>query len=171
MLKHLKALNRSSHSTQHPLLRPLLHIARQQRVGCARLQEKGRRKIVRTILQSEVAKHYSDEVAPVPPSPLLARRDQVLPRHFSCEQMSTVREAKETKGTEQCLKEHNKHKLRCCQQTVQLSFAIWLIPRDLLLKDLVSFWDWCWEEVRQIRSPWGQLRGLSNGEHVLQMYF
>lgn len=98
MLKRLKALNRSSHSTQHPLLRWLLHIARQWRGGCARLQDTGRRKAVRITLQSEVAQHHSDEVAPVPPSPLLAQRDRVLPRHFSCEQMSTVQEANETKG-------------------------------------------------------------------------
>lgn len=62
------------------------------------MQDTGRRKTVHITLKSEVAKHYSDEVAPLPPSPLLAQRDQVLPRHFSCEQMSTVQEANETKG-------------------------------------------------------------------------
>lgn len=48
--------------------------------------------------QREVFRHYLDEVVPVPPLPLQAQRDQVLLRHFSHEQMSTVQQENETKG-------------------------------------------------------------------------
>lgn len=48
--------------------------------------------------RGEVYKQYSDEVAPNAPSPLLTQRDQVLLRHFSHEQMSTVQQENETKG-------------------------------------------------------------------------
>lgn len=66
--------------------------------GCYAKEEREKKDCSAKDRKSEVHKQYFDEVAPVPPSPPLAQRDQVLLRHFSHEQMSTVQQENETKG-------------------------------------------------------------------------
>lgn len=141
MLKCLKTLIRSSHPTQHPLHRWILHTGRQVGGRCAMLKKGEKKDCSAKGYQIEGFWHYLDEVAPVPPLPLQTQRDQVLLRHFSHEQMSTVNKKMRQRGIQHHLKEHNKHKLCCLQWTVRLSFAIWLIPRDLFQKDSGLFWE------------------------------
>ena len=85
-------------------------------------------------------KQYLDEIAPVPPSPRQAQRNQVLLRHFSLSRCLLCLTKMRQRGIQHHLKEHNKHKL-LFQQTVRLSFAVWFIPRDLFQKDSGLFWD------------------------------
>lgn len=136
MLKCLKALISNSNPTQHPLLRCILSTERQWGKGSAVLKK--------IVLQKTTGmrfyKQYLDEIAPVPPSPRQAQRNQVLLRHFSLSRCLLCHTKMRQRGIQHHLKGHNKHKL-LFQQTVRLSFAIWFIPRDLFQKDSGLFWD------------------------------
>lgn len=104
MLKCLKSLIRSSHATKHPLLRFCsLEDNRMVGGGDEPKEEREKKEYSAKDYGSEAYIQYLEEVAPVPPSHSQGQRDQILLRHFSHEQMSTVQQENEGKGDTELL--------------------------------------------------------------------